>query len=172
MRNYRDHLITHGSEIKKALEQLNELALDAILFVVDSNGKLLGSLTDGDIRRGLLKERNLEDKVESFIEKHPKFIRKDNYQLQDVLAMRDENIRIIHVLDEQNKIANVINFRFLASYLPLDAVIMAGGRGSRLKPLTDTVPKPLLEIAGKPIIDHTVDRLLKYGIDDILNLFS
>jgi NDP-sugar pyrophosphorylase family protein len=61
----------------------------------------------------------------------------------------------------------VINFRKLKSYLPVDAVIMAGGRGERLKPFTDSVPKPLLKVGGKPIIEHNIDRLSAYGIFDM-----
>jgi NDP-sugar pyrophosphorylase family protein len=64
------------------------------------------------------------------------------------------------------RVINVINFRKIRSYLPIDAVIMAGGRGQRLQPLTDHTPKPLLKIGGKPIMEHNLDRLISFGISN------
>jgi hypothetical protein len=74
--------------------------------------------------------------------------------------------RILPVVDENMRVVNVINFRTIKSYLPIDAVIMAGGRGQRLQPLTDSTPKPLLNVGDKPIMEHNIDRLAAYGIDD------
>lgn len=163
---FTDHLILKGSGLKEALEKLNKLAKDAILFVTDENRQLLGALTDGDVRRGLLKGLSATDNVEKFIQTDPKFIRKDNYDIKEIIELREGNFRIIPVLNGNREVVNVINFRFLKSYLPLDAVIMAGGKGSRLRPLTDTVPKPLLKVGEKAIIDHGIDRLHKFGVDD------
>jgi len=164
--NTEKHLIRSDQIIIDALKLLNELAIDAILFVVDENEKLVGSLTDGDVRRGLLQGNQLTDKVVKFIQPNPKYIRKDNYSMDDIIEFRSKYFRIIPVLDAGDRIITIINFRNLKSYLPLDAVIMAGGRGERLRPLTDTVPKPLLPIAGKSIIEHNIDRLISFGIDD------
>ncbi len=166
MRSYNNHLIKRGSAIKQAMAQLNELAADAILFVVDDNNKLLGSMTDGDVRRGFLRGLSFENKVEEFIQANPRYLVKDKYDLQQVIDYRKNNFRIIPILDAGGHVVNVINFRFLKSYLPLHAIVMAGGRGERLKPLTDTVPKPLLPVGGKPIIEHNIDRLASYGIED------
>ncbi|MEP1094962.1 MAG: nucleotidyltransferase family protein [Cyclobacteriaceae bacterium] len=167
MKSFSEHLIRSGSSIKSALEQLDILAKDAILFVVDTDQHLLGSLTDGDVRRGLLKEVTINHAVDEIIQLNPKFIQKDNYDLNYIVELRNENFKIIPVVDNTGTVVNVINLRKLKSYLPVDAVIMAGGTGSRLRPMTDTVPKPLLQIGDKPIIDHNVDRLISFGIDDI-----
>lgn len=166
MGNYKEHLVTTGEMIKTALAKLDKLAADAILFVVDQDMKLVGSLTDGDVRRGLLKGLSIDNKVEEFIQPNPKYFRKSAYSMDDVIRFRRDNYRIIPVLDDQDRIINIVNFRFVKSYLPLDAVVMAGGRGERLRPLTDQVPKPLLRIGDKPILDHNLDRLISYGIDD------
>ena len=166
MKNYREHLIQSGSTIKQALEQLDFLAKDAILFIIDSNDVLVGSLTDGDVRRGLIKGISIDALVDDIIQANPRFIKKGERDIQKVIAFRDGNFRIIPILDQQNKVVNVINFGQIRSYLPVDAVIMAGGKGQRLKPLTDTVPKPLLKVGGKAIMEHNVDRLALYGIDD------
>jgi len=167
MISYTRHLIAKGSYIKAALAQLNELAADAILFVVDTDSKLVGSLTDGDVRRGLLRGLSMENKVEEFIQPNPKFLVKGQYTIDEVISYRTNGFRIIPVLNNQRQVINVLNFRFSKSYLPIDAVLMAGGRGERLKPLTDTTPKPLLKVGNKPIIEYNIDRLASYGIDDI-----
>lgn len=166
MYDYKRHLIIGNTPLKECLQRLNELGLDAILFVVDSDGKLLGSLTDGDVRRGLLSNFKLEDTLENFVQPHPKSIQRACYTLQDIIKLRESGIKVIPVIDNNNVVINVINFRYIKSYLPVDAVIMAGGRGERLKPLTDSTPKPLLKVGDKPIIQHNLDRLISFGVDD------
>lgn len=166
MRNFRDHLLFSGSTIKQALIQLDILAKDAILFIIDENEKLIGALTDGDVRRGLIKGIGIDDKVNSIIQGNPKFIRRGERDINKVIEYREGNFRILPVIDKDDKVVNVINFREIRSYLPVDAVIMAGGRGQRLQPLTDTTPKPLLKVGDKAIMEHNVDRLALYGIDD------
>lgn len=167
MLDYKKHLIHSGASIKDALEKLNELGKDAILFVVDEQEELVGSLTDGDVRRGLLKNAVITDKVDSIIQSNPRFIRKREQNIQKVIEYRRNNYRILPVLaKDSNKVVSIINFRKLRSYLPVDAVIMAGGKGTRLMPLTKDTPKPLLKVGDKPIMEHNVDRLAEYGIDD------
>lgn len=166
MRPYKDHLILTGSTLRQAIKKLNELSLDAILFVVDTNDKLIGSITDGDVRRGLLNDVNLECKIDQIIQSKPRFIKKGSYKISDIINYRENNFRIIPVLNEIDVVINIINFRHIKSYLPVDAVIMAGGLGQRLRPLTLNTPKPLLKVGSKPIIEHNIDRLAIFGIDD------
>ena len=166
MRMYKDHLILLGSSIKEALLQFNELAPDAILFVVDVEDKLIGALTDGDVRRGLLKGFAIESCIDEIIQDNPRYITKGENNLEKIIEYREGDFRIVPVVDENHSIVNVINFRKIRSYLPIDAVIMAGGRGQRLKPLTDTLPKPLLKVGDKAIMEHNLDRLALFGIDD------
>lgn len=166
MESYKRHLLRKGSTIKEALTRLDLLSSDAIVFVVTEDNRLVGSLTDGDVRRGLLKGVTIDQLVDEIIQPSPRFIRKGDHNLDKVIEYRENNYRIIPILDQSDKVINVINFRELKSYLPLDAVIMAGGRGKRLSPLTDTVPKPLLKVGDKPIIEYNLDRLILYGIDD------
>jgi dTDP-glucose pyrophosphorylase len=166
MRIYKDHLILSGSKVKVALLLLNDLSQDAILFVVDNDEKLVGSLTDGDVRRGLLNGFTIDSLVNEIIQENPRYITKGENDLEKIIEYREGDFRVVPVLDEDNKVVNVINFRNIKSYLPIDAVIMAGGRGQRLKPLTDATPKPLLQVGGKAIMEHNLDRLALYGIDD------
>ncbi|OFX23161.1 MAG: nucleotidyltransferase [Bacteroidetes bacterium GWA2_31_9] len=163
---YTKHLLKKGSTVIDALARLDKLAKDAIIFIVNDENKLIGSLTDGDVRRGLLKGLNINNIVDDFIQTKPKFIYKGENSIAKIIEYRQNNFKIIPVLDKENRVINVINFREIKSYLPIDAVIMAGGRGERLRPLTDTTPKPLLKVGDKPILEHHLNRLALYGIDD------
>jgi len=163
---YKEHLILFGSTLKQALLLLNKLSLDAILFVVNSDDKLIGALTDGDVRRGLLKGFTVNSFIDDIIQKDSKYITKGENNLKKIIEYREGDFRIVPIVDENHKVVNIINFRKIKSYLPIDAVIMAGGRGHRLKPWTDTTPKPLLKVGGKAIMEHNLDRLVLYGIDD------
>jgi len=166
LNRFTNSLINKQASILDALAVLNQIAKEPIAFVVDENQKLLGSLTDGDIRRGLLKGLTLNDSVESIIQPDPVYISKSNYSIEDIISYKKRNIMVLPVVDNNMCIINVISLRRLRSYLPIDVVIMAGGRGERLKPLTDHMPKPMLQIAGKPIIEHNINRLSEYGVDD------
>lgn len=149
------------------MELLDGLAADAILFLVNTNEQLVGSLTDGDLRRGFIKGFGLDESLKEFINTNPKHIQQGHYALDKIIAMRNNHILIFPVLDAQRRIINVVNLREQKSYLPVDAMIMAGGRGERLKPLTDDTPKPLLKVGDKPIIENNIDRLNAFGVDDI-----
>jgi len=167
MRIYKEHLINIEKTIKDALNQLNDLSQDAILFVVNSSDVLIGSLTDGDIRRGLLNNFQLDDYIKKIIQPAPRYIRQGEDNIHKIIQYRENGYRILPVLDIDNKVINVINFRNLKSFIPIDVVIMAGGRGQRLQPLTDLIPKPLLRIGEKPIIEYNIDRLVQFGIENI-----
>ncbi|MEQ8581142.1 MAG: nucleotidyltransferase family protein [Marinoscillum sp.] len=164
---FKKHIIKIEANISVALKQLDELASDAILFAVDDEERLVGSLTDGDVRRALLKNASLELKVADLIQANPRFLEKENYSLNDIVKFRENGFRVLPVLNGKREIVNVINLRRLRSYLPVDVVIMAGGKGSRLRPLTEDTPKPLLKVGEKAIIEHNIDRLISFGIDDI-----
>ena len=166
MINYKNHLITTGTTIREALQRLDDLSSDAIVFVVDEDDKLKGSLTDGDVRRGLLKNFSIDEPVIKIIQESPKYIRKGARDIHQIIEYRKAHFRIIPVIDADDKVVNIVNFRHMRSYLPIDAIIMAGGKGTRLRPLTETTPKPLLMVGDKSIMEHNVDRLALYGIDD------
>ncbi len=167
MNTYRKHLLVSGSTIRQALERLDILAKDAIIFIIDNQQKLIGSLTDGDVRRGLLKGVKVTDKVDGIIQPSPKFLMEGEHNIDKIISYRKSNFRILPVIDNEGVVVKVINFRYLNSYLPVEAVIMAGGRGARLRPITDSIPKPMIQLGGKPIIEHNIDRLISYGIEKI-----
>jgi len=161
------HLIESTVSVRQILERLDKLAADAIIFLVDDQKRMVGSITDGDIRRGLIKGLTLEDEVTKFVQPNPKFFKKDVFNIDDLIKWRLNNYKIIPVLDAEDKICDVVNFRIQKSFLPIDAIIMAGGEGTRLRPLTLDTPKPLLKVGGKPIIEYNVDRLREFGIRNL-----
>lgn len=166
--NFKRHIVPKGFSIKAVLAQLNELAADAILFVVDDNGQLLGSLTDGDLRRGFIKGLSFETPLLEFIQPTPIFIYENDHSVEDLESFRQKDLKIIPVLNKEHQVVGILNLRVQFSLLPVDAVIMAGGRGERLMPLTVNCPKPLLKIGGKPIIELSIDRLITYGVKKII----
>lgn len=167
MKTNQNHLLNSNSSVHDALALLNDLAADAILFIVGDKYTLIGSLTDGDLRRGFLNGLNFDNAITDFIQGNPKKLQKGNYTLNDVINLRNSGYIILPVVDINNQVVNIVNFRYYKSYLPLDAVIMAGGRGERLRPLTDELPKPLLKVGNLPIIEHNLNRLICFGIEDI-----
>ena len=160
---HKKHIASSSISAKEALKKLNNLNLDKVLFLVDKEDKLVGSVTDGDLRRGLLSDFTINDPVKKFAEDSPAYITQSNYSINSIISLR-EKFEIIPVLNDSKEIVDVINFRTQNSYLPLDAVLMAGGLGSRLKPLTDKIPKPLLKVGYKSAIQYNIDRISKFGV--------
>jgi dTDP-glucose pyrophosphorylase len=160
------HLISAYVELKSALESLNNVPNNLTLFVLDENKKLVGTLTDGDVRRGLITGKKITDTVDSFMARDFSFLNNKGYNVRDIRHIKQKGIKLLPVLDELGKIIRVIDFNQVETILPLEAILMAGGRGERLRPLTDDIPKSLLKIGDSPIIEHNVNRLIRYGIHD------
>lgn len=160
------YIIPNTATIRDSLISLNNKDVDTqSLLVVDANHRLVGSLTDGDIRRGLISGSNLSDSVCSVMNTAFKYIIDTEFDVTSLKYFRDHLIYFIPVIDKECHIVDVINLKRYKSYLPIDAVLMAGGKGERLRPLTEKTPKPLLKVGDKCIIDHNVDRLISYGIN-------
>lgn len=159
--------ILFSDSIRDALMKLDLLAFDAILFVVDKNRKLLGSLTDGDLRRGFIKGLGFEDSILSFIQPNPSYVSEGENMISKLEEYKAKNFKVVPVLNCEKQIVDIINFRDTSTIIPADAVLMAGGEGKRLRPLTEKTPKPLLIVGEKPIIEYNIDRLGKVGIKNI-----
>jgi len=167
MKSFEKHIISKEASVRTALIKLDQLAADAILFVTEDNFKLIGSLTDGDLRRGFIRGLGFDDSLLDFIQKNPISIRKNEYSSSLFDTYRNKNFKIIPIVNEEKIIEDILNFRTRSTILPLEAVLMAGGEGKRLWPLTQHTPKPLLKVGDKPIIEHNIDRLIKVGIKKI-----
>ena len=131
---FSKHIISNEETLKTALIRLDELAYDAILFTVNKNGNLVGSLTDGDIRRGLVKGITIDQPVSEVCFRNPRTLSIKNIDINIIIELRESKIGIVPIIDSSNKIVDVLNFRLRKSLLPVDVVIMAGGKGMRLLP--------------------------------------
>ena len=164
----RKYVVIESATVKDALVAINNITHDGeLLIVVNSDQQMVGSLTDGDIRRGLIAGAELTDPVSKIMHRDFKFIKEEEYDVAHLKSFRDRRIMFIPILDDQRHVVDVVNLQKFKSMLPIDAVLMAGGKGERLRPLTEKTPKPLLEVGGKCIIDHNVDRLISYGVQHI-----
>ena len=167
-KNISIHLINSNEPVRVALKMLNTLGYDAILFVTDTNHKLIGSLTDGDLRRGFIEDLGFEDSLSLFIQKNPISISEGNYTIDLLAELKSKNFKIVPILNKEGIVIDILNFRTLSTIIPATAILMAGGEGKRLRPLTLTTPKPLLLVGDKPIIEYNIDRLIKVGIKRIV----
>lgn len=165
---FSSHLLSNKNTIKEALNIINSIGLRAnVLFVTDEDGKLRGSVSDGDIRRALLKDVSINDGIIEAMNENCKYLVEGDVTNEILREMREESITLIPLVDGRRKIINILNLKELESIVPVETVIMAGGKGRRMLPLTLDTPKPLLKVGDKPIMEHTIDRLTKFGIDKI-----
>jgi len=165
MKNLKKYTISEKATIFEALGQINELSgeLTLVIFILNEENQIIGSLTDGDIRRALLAGMNINDSVQMVMNKKFHYIKNLN-NFKKIKKMKKLDLKIIPHVTEDKKIIQFINLREIKSILPIDVVIMAGGKGIRLKPYTNNIPKPMLELDKKPIIAHNIDRLISYGV--------
>lgn len=163
------HFLSKDKTLLEALNQINSLAPDPlVLFVVDGENRMLGTLTDGDSRRALIAGASVDDKVEKVMHTNFNYMKLDAINdVKEIKRQRDLKMKLVPVLDKDMHIVDIINLGKYETRLPIDAVLMAGGKGERLRPLTEKTPKPLLPVGGKAIIDHNIDRLIANGIKHI-----
>lgn len=164
MHSLENLLITPNSPAINALKLLDSSAAQ-IVFVVNDDRVLIGCLTDGDIRRGLLCGRTLSEKVSHFMNTDFLSITSDVSKVKAIDLMKSKQIHQLPVL---NNDGIIIDYHLLKEYLdlanlPNSVVIMAGGKGTRLRPLTETCPKPMLPINGKPILEIILNRCIESG---------
>ena len=157
--------ININSTVIDVLRKIDSLPSIQTVFVVDDNNKVVGTITDGDIRRGLINGLTTRSPLDSFIFRDFNYLETGKNNFDKIKVLRDKKLKAVPLLTKEGRLIKVINFTKVKSILPVDAVIMAGGIGARLKPLTNNTPKPLLKIGGKEIISYNFDRLLQYGIN-------
>jgi dTDP-glucose pyrophosphorylase len=136
-----------------------------IALIVDDSKRLLGTVTDGDIRRGILKGCSLEDDVQQVMNTNPTVAYQSDGQEKILALMRHKQINQIPVVDGDGSVVGLEVLEVILERPQRDnwVVFMAGGMGSRLKPLTDEIPKPLLKIGSKPILETILENFLEYG---------
>ncbi|WP_295234461.1 nucleotidyltransferase family protein [Sediminibacterium sp.] len=162
------HIISTKDSARDALRIISGLPdnTSLTLFVLDDNGFLKGTITDGDIRRGLLNNLEIFNSVDLFMNKNFKFFNKNDDNQKKIKEYRNLGIELLPFLDEFGKLIEILDLEKLKTILPISVLLMAGGKGERLKPLTDATPKPMLKVGDKPIIEHNLDRLISFGVKE------
>lgn len=164
-----DFTLNKNATILDTLKKIDEISSNAtrIVFVIDENKKVIGSVSDGDCRRGLIKGKLLDSSVTEIMNREFTYLKKGCYDIETINKIRQLGLKYVPELNEDGTIFTIRDFSNGKSYIPADAVLMAGGKGERLRPLTLDTPKPLLKVADKPIIDYNIDNLINSGINHI-----
>ena len=162
--DYTTYLINKEAKIKEAMKRIDSIK-PKILFVAENN-KLIGALTDGDVRRYLLGGGNVEDTVEKACNKN---LKKIAYSKEEAINMLDKSFIAIPIIDKDKNIIEIyIGKRYESNNkkkLNVPVVINAGGKGTRLDPFTKILPKPLIPVGDLPILEHIMRRYEEYGCD-------
>lgn len=163
------HFISKDKTLLQALEQINSFRNEPlVLFVIDNSGRMVGTLTDGDSRRALVAGASVHDVTEKIMHRDFQYLKiEDINDVRKIRMHKELQMKLVPILDNEMHIVDVIDLYKNRTRLPVDAVMMAGGKGERLRPLTEKTPKPLLPVGDKAIIDHNVDRLISYGVKHI-----
>jgi len=155
--------------LQRAIETIDAAAVQ-IALVTDEEGHLLGTVTDGDIRRGILSGVALSDRVDLVMNRRAvtALINTPKGELLALLTSR--KLKQVPLLDEQGRVVGLESLDGLLEQPSLrdnTAVILAGGQGARLRPLTELTPKPLLKVGGKPVLELIVQQLRMYGFQKL-----
>ena len=172
----KDILIYEICSIKEALKKLDKTA-EKVLLVVDNEKRQLGTITDGDIRRFVLRGGNFDNEIKGAYNREPIFLRKNNFSLDEAKSMfLKKRIDLIPILDEEDKVSDFISWsqafsengsaRSQKSEISVPVVIMAGGKATRLEPFTKILPKPLFPIGDKPVVEVIIDEFRSHGVCD------
>lgn len=163
------HYISKDKSLIEALTQINSFRNEPlVLFVLDEEERMIGTLTDGDSRRALIAGALVDAGIGDIMHRNFNYVSIDKIDdVKELKRQKDLKMKLVPVLDKDMHIVEIINLEKYKTRLPIDAVLMAGGKGERLRPLTEKTPKPLLPVGGKAIIDHNIDRLISYGVKHI-----
>jgi len=160
-----DIIIPEDVSIRTTLEAIDRGAVE-IALVVDADRRLVGTVTDGDVRRAILKGSGLADPISTCMSRHFTAVGVGGTRAEVLDMMKARGFQQIPILDESGRVVGLHLLREMlgAVLRPNWAVVMAGGRGERLRPLTDSIPKPMIRVAGRPILERIVLHLVGSGI--------
>lgn len=169
MKTLDKFILSSTCTIQEAFKTIDTGALK-IAIIVDKSKKVIGTISDGDIRRGILNGYGLNDTIENLYFKEPILARKDESKDQIIQKAIAKKIYQIPIVDENNYLIDIVD---LATLLKTQKrknkiILMAGGLGTRLRPLTEETPKPLLKVGDKPILQTIIESFAKYGFEDII----
>ena len=155
---WREAVLMQGASIKDAINKLNDTGLQIVL-VLDESNTLLGTITDGDIRRGLLKGLTLDDAIEGIMRSNSLVVPPEMARDMVLQLMKANRLRQLPIVDASHRVLGLHLWDEIAiPSFPNAMVIMAGGLGTRLRPHTESCPKPMLPVAGKPMLEYIIER--------------
>jgi dTDP-glucose pyrophosphorylase len=163
-------IVREGATLRQALEAMTRSGKQ-IALVTDGETRLLGLVTDGDVRKAILRGTSLEAKVNEAMNRHPVVGEPGMTDGEALALMRHRAIRHLPLLDGQGRVTDLLILEDLLRPRPAlrnRAVIMAGGQGTRLRPLTESTPKPLLTVGDRPLLEILIERLRLSGIVSVL----
>ena len=165
--NWRNVVLPRRASIRDAIRCLDEVALQ-IAIIVDSNGSMVGTITDGDIRRALLRGDSLDVSVDQIMCREFRALPENATDEEAIKIMRNETLRQIPALDDQGKVVRLFLLEELVRPMRYTnpVVIMAGGEGKRLHPLTQDCPKPMLRVGGKPLLEIILEQCINAGFQN------
>lgn len=169
---FKDLIVARDISILDALSILNTTAKRSLFLTQD--GRLIASISDGDIRRWILQQGKLSDPIYLLAKYNPMYIQEDDIDRARQIMMK-EHIEALPVVDDKMRIINIIflysdNQPFESIDLPV--VVMAGGKGTRLYPYTKILPKPLIPIGETPISEHIINHFRKNGCDNFFFILN
>lgn len=167
--NIDNILINPNCTVREVLEKLN-IGGKGIVLVVDDEEKLIGTITDGDIRRAILKGASLECSIDDIVHYNPVSVKSSatKDEIKDIFIRKA--VKQLPVVDENRVVVDLISINdiLLPEGKDNPVIIMAGGLGTRLKDLTQEVPKPMLKVGQDPILQHIINNFKQYGYNKIL----
>jgi dTDP-glucose pyrophosphorylase len=163
-----DYLVKSDDGIQKVIDVINRNRC-GIALVVDGAGRLLGTITDGDIRRYMLSGADFQESCARVMHTKPVTAMQDATRQEVLDLIRSRRIRSLPLVDPQGRPVRLVDIHDLLvdGESEAIAVVMAGGQGKRLWPLTQNCPKPMLELGGKPLLESTIDNLKRAGIKEV-----
>ncbi len=160
--------------VRQAMKKLSKSG-GKCLVIINEDKILLGTLSDGDLRKAILTGAEMNNSIKDYYELNPTVLLEGGYKIDEVKTLFTENkFDLIPVVDDTNKLINILLWEEVFNNtinehkekLDVPVVIMAGGRGTRLEPFTKVLPKPLIPVHEKPIIEHIVERFTDIGCFD------
>ncbi len=163
-KDWKKTMILPRASVRDAMQIMDKSALQ-IAFVVDAENRLLGAVTDGDVRRSILRGEELSSPVESIMNTHPIIAPQGMERAAIFRLMTTHDVQQIPLLDSEGRLVGLAQMEELLCHSQRDnaVVLMAGGLGTRLRPLTDKIPKPLLKVGAKPILETILESFLEAG---------
>lgn len=163
MKQWRKIIVTHHQTLLETMKIIDKSSLQ-FAVVVDENRRLLGTVTDGDIRRGILRGEGLDVPITSIMNSNPISAKVEQNPYKYTQLMKSKNLKQLPIIDEYNRIIDILFMDKLGAPTNKNTVVlMLGGLGTRLRPLTNDIPKPMLRVGNKPILETIIEGFKQFG---------